>query len=297
MLNFKHLHYFWVVGQQGGVTKASESLHVTPQTISGQINQLEAELGRELFEKAGRGLQLTDFGKLVMSYAEEIFTLGNELEAQIAHADEEQPILLRVGVADAVPKTIASRILMPAMNLNERIRFVCKESTQENLLADLALHRLDCVLADGPIPSNLGVRGHNHRLGESGLSFMAANSLPLDDEVPFPGILNEVPLLLTSDVSQIRSPLMAWFTEQQIVPRILGEFDDRALMKAFGQEGVGVFIVPTSIADEVAEQYNAREVGRITEVTESFYLITSERSPTNPAVVTIIEAARRWLAG
>lgn len=294
MLNFKHLHYFWVVGRQGGIVKASEYLHVTPQTISGQVSLLEEQVGQKLFEKAGRGLQLTDTGKLVMSYADDIFSLGDELEERLIHADEEQPIVLKVGVADAVPKTIASRVLRPALQMNERIRFVCRESSQENLLAELALHRLDMVVADGPIPNNLGIKGFNHYLGASSISFLAAASLNLDPE-SFPKCLNNAPLLLPSDVSQISAPLMQWFTEQNLSPRIVGEFDDSALMKAFGQDGVGVFVVPTAISEEVAEQYDAIELGRTDDVRDLFYVITSDRRSSNPAIQTIIEAAREWL--
>jgi LysR family transcriptional activator of nhaA len=295
MLNFKHLRYFWVVAKQGSVVKASESLHVTPQTISGQINQLEADLGQPLLKKAGRGLQLTSTGKLVLSYAEEIFALGGELEERLQHTNSDEPIVLRVGVADAVPKSIASRILRPALTLQEHIRFVCKENSQDNLLAEMALHRLDMVLADGPIPNNVGIRGFNHKLGASGISFMASSKITEQLHGHFPQCLNDAPLLLPSDVSLVHLPLLQWLEDNQLTPRITGEFDDSALMKAFGHDGVGVFVVPSAIAEDVSKQYEAIEIGRTDEVTESFFVIVNERNLSNPAISTIIENARHWL--
>ena len=296
MLNFKHLRYFWVVAKQGSVIKASESLHVTPQTISGQINQLEADIGQALFTKAGRGLLLTNVGKLVLSYAEEIFALSGELEERLQHVEEDQPIVLRIGVADAVPKSIASRVLKPLLAMRERIRFVCKENSKDNLLAEMALHRLDMVLADGPIPANVGIRGFNHKLGACGISFMAANKIADQLHGDFPACLNNAPLLLPSDVSLVHVPLLQWLQDQQLSPRITGEFDDGALMKAFGHDGVGVFIVPTAIAADVSRQYEAIEIGRTSDVTESFYVIVNERNLSNPTITTVISGARDWLA-
>ena len=239
MLNFKHLHYFLIVAKQGSVTKASESLHVTPQTISGQIHSLENEFGYPLFEKAGRGLQLTHFGKVALSYAEEIFALGDELQDRLQHADTDSPLVLRIGVADAVPKTIASRVLKPALNMHERVRLICKENNQENLLAEMALHRLDMVLADGPIPQHLGIRGYNHKLGSSSMSFLAEKTLTDSIKDNFPECLNDRDMLIPSDVSQVHLPLLHWFQALHLTPRIVGEFDDRALMKAFGRDGAG----------------------------------------------------------
>jgi LysR family transcriptional activator of nhaA len=295
MLNFKHLRYFWAVAKRGGVVNASEYLHVTPQTISSQIQTLETQLGHKLFKKQGRQLQLTEIGMLVMSYAEEIFTLGGELEERVRHAETDQAITLRVGVADAIPKSIASRVLMPALSLEENVRYVCKENGLDNLLADLALHRLDMVLSDGPIPAGLGIRGFNHYLGESGLSFLATQSVI--DQLPgdFPGCLNGAPMLIPSDVSQIHSPLLQWFEQNQVHPRIVGEFDDSALMKAFGHNSVGVFTVPSAIAQEVMAQYGVEKLGSTEEVREVFYIIANDRRLSNPAVLRIIEAARGWL--
>ncbi len=294
MLNFKHLRYFWVVAKQGGVIKAGESLHVTPQTISGQISQLEDSLQSKLFEKSGRGLKLTEIGKVVLGYAEQIFALEDELEERLRHADSNVPRVLKVGVADAVPKSIASRILKPTLNLEEHVRIVCKENNQENLLAELALRKLDIVLADGPIPNHIGVRGYNHKLGSSGMSFMATEKLASTLDGSFPSCLNDAPMLLPSAVSQVQSSLLQWFQEHQLAPKITGEFDDSALMKAFGHEGAGVFVIPSAISEDVARQYQTVEIGRTEEVKESFFVISHERNISNQGVTEIIERARFW---
>lgn len=283
------------MAKKGGIIKASESLHVTPQTISGQISKLESDLGLALFEKAGRGLQLTSAGKVVLGYAEEIFALGDELQERLQHVDEEAPVVLRIGVTDAVPKSIASRILQPALQLHERVKISCKESSQENLLAEMALHRLDMVLADGPIPANVGIRGFNHKLGTSGVSFMAAHDVANALQGEFPGCISDAPMLLPGEANQIHLPLMNWFEANELSPRITGEFDDSALMKAFGRDGAGIFVVPTAIATEVAIQYDAIEIGRTSTVTESFFVIANERDLSNPLVSEIIESARHWL--
>lgn len=295
MLNFKHLHYFWMVAKQGSVVKASESLHVTPQTISGQIQHLEQSFGQALFEKAGRGLQLTDAGKLVLSYADDIFALGDELEDRMQHADVDAPVVLRIGITDSVPKTIASRILQPALNMHERVRLVCRESSQENLLAEMALHKLDMVLADGPIPSNLGIRGYNHKLGSSSVSFLAARTLADTLEDDFPICLDGQSILIPSEGSQIHMPLLHWFQTQHVTPRITGEFDDSALMKAFGRDGAGIFVVPSAISDDVCEQFDAKELGRTEALNESFYVIANDRHLSNPAIEFIVDKARTWL--
>lgn len=295
-MNFKHLRYFWAVAKHGGIAKASESLHLTPQTISGQISQLESEMGVKLFEKAGRGLALTETGQLVLSYAEEIFALGDELEERLQHSDIDVPMVLRVGVAESVPKSIASRILKPALHMQERVRLICKENSQDLLLADMALHRLDIVLADGPIPTNLGVKGFNHKLGSSTISFMAVPDVAEKLSGDFPSCLNEAPLLIPSSVSQIHLSLLQWIQDKELKPFIEGEFDDSALMKAFGRDGAGVYVVPSAIAQDVAIQYDSVEIGRTDEIKESFFAIANERNSSNPAVNEIIESARSWLA-
>lgn len=296
VINYKHLHYFWVAAKQGGIARASELLHITPQTISGQISLLEQHFGSALFSKVGRNLELTETGRLALSYADEIFTLGDELEDSLRQGSAERPQLLKVGIAEVVPKTIAYRLLEPAYNMGEPLRMLCKENTLESLLAELALNRLDLVLADGPVPPGLGVRGFNHALGESGVSFVASPSIAKSLQANFPACLDGAPLLIPSEINLMHVRLLQWFDKQNIHPQIMGEFDDSALMKTFGQAGVGAFIVPTAIADEVVNQYGVELIGSTQDVREQFFAITAERRIANPAVVAITESAREWLA-
>lgn len=295
MINYKHLHYFWEVARHGGIARASEHLHLTPQTISGQISMLEERLGDALFHKVGRNLQLTDTGRLVLSYADEIFSLGSELEETLRHLPSERPMDFKVGVVDVVPKTIAYRLLAPALELPDAVRIVCKENSIEELLANLALHRIDMVIADGPIPSGVNVRGYNHQLGECGISFLAKSALAKKLKKDFPHSLNDAPLLLPSGINRVQGRLLQWLDGLHIYPRIVGEFDDSALMKVFGQAGTGVFIAPSAIAQEVAQQYNVQIIGETEEVREQFYAISVERKIFHPAVAAITEAARSWL--
>lgn len=295
MINFKHLHYFWVAAKQGGIMKASENLHITPQTISGQISLLEDQFGTALFNKVGRNLELTEAGRMVLSYADEIFSLGNELEQSVKTATTDRTQVLRIGVADAVPKSIAYRLLAPAMALEVPVRFVCKENSLASLLGELALHKLDLIIADGPIPTHLGVRGYNHPLGECGVSFMAAPALSSSLKGGFPNSLTGAPLLIPSDVSLVHNQLFQWLDKHHLHPRIAGEFDDSALMKAFGQAGAGVFTVPTAIADEVVDQYQVDIIGSSDSIREQFFAISTKRRLTNPALIAINKAARDWL--
>lgn len=295
MINYKHLHYFWVVAKRGGVTRASETLHITPQTISGQISLLEDSLGVPLFKKVGRNLELTEIGRVVLSYADEIFSLGGELEDAVHNMPSSRPITFRVGVADVVPKTISYRLLSPALELKESVRIVCRESSLERLLADLALHKIDMVIADGPMPSGVKIRGFNHALGESDISFLATPEVVAKLEGEFPENLNGAPMLLPSDINLVQARLMNWFDMHHIHPAMVGEFDDSALMKVFGQAGKGVFVAPTAIAPEICQQYGVESLGSTSEVTEEFYAISLERRITHPAVVAITEAARAWL--
>lgn len=295
MINFKHLHYFWVVAKQGGIGKASEKLHITPQTISGQIQLLEEQFDKALFVKVGRNLKLTDTGRMVLSYADEIFSLGSELEQSVRTASTDRTQLLRVGIADSIPKSIAYRLLAPAMTLEDPVRLVCKENSLEDLLGALALHKLDLIIADGQIPTQLGVRGFNHFLGECGTSFMASPTLVDTFQTTFPECLAGAPFLIPSDQSLIQIQLLQWLEKHNIHPKITGEFDDRALMKTFGQAGVGVFIVPSAIAEEVAEQFKVEIIGNTEEIREQFYAISTDQRLSNPAIIAINDAAKDWL--
>lgn len=296
MINYKHLRYFWTVATEGSIVRASERLHLTPQTISGQLSLLEEQLGEELFNKVGRKLELTQTGRLVLSYADEIFAVGGELEAALKSLAPERPMIFRVGVADVVPKTIASRLLAPALTLDDPVRLQCKENNLNNLLGELALHRLDLVIADGPIPAGLHVNGFNHHLGESGISFLATAAIAKPLRKGFPKSLNGAPLLIPSAINMVQSRLLRWFDSLHIHPRIVGEFDDSALMKAFGQAGAGVFIVSKAIAQEVAKQHQVMVIGSTEVVREQFYAISTERRISHPAVAAITNTARAWLA-
>lgn len=274
--------------------RASEVLHITPQTISGQIRLLEEQLGESLFEKSGRNLEITDTGRTVLSYAEDIFSLGYELEETVKNTANRTQTL-KVGIADVIPKSIAYRLIQPALKSESNIRLVCKENSLETLLGELALHKLDIVIADGPIPQRLGVKGYSHVLGDCGITFLASHKLRNTLTGEFPLNLSGAPFLMPSDLSLVQPQLLQWLDRQHIFPRIVGEFDDSALMKAFGQDGVGVFAVPTAIAEEVMKQYQVEVVGQTEEIREQFFAITTEQILSNPALKAINETAVDWL--
>ncbi|KOX99236.1 transcriptional activator NhaR [Pseudomonas nunensis] len=295
MLNYRQLHYFWVVAKTGSIVRACEQLNLTPQTISGQISLLEQTYGIELFRRVGRNLELTEAGRQTLPYAEQMFQLGGELELMLRAQPNEQQILFRVGVADVVPKSIVYRLIAPTMELSEPLRITCREDKLERLLADLAIQRLDLVISDSPMPSHLDIKGYSQKLGECGISFFATKQLAEQFGQDFPHSLHGAPLLIPGPETVVRSRLQRWFAEQQIQPRIVGEFDDSALMQAFGQSGSGIFIGPSVIADEVKRQYGVELIGQTDAVTESFYAISVERKVKHPGIVAITEGARREL--
>ena len=295
-MNFKHLYYFWWVAKAGGVARAGEQLHVTPQTISGQIGLLEEDLGAPLFAKRGRNLELTEAGRLAFGYAQDIFVLGTELEESVRNYPAGgRPVEFRVGVADALSKTIAYRLIEPATRLSTPVRIVCREWKLDSLLAELAAHRLDLVLAGAPIPPSVSVRAYNHRLGESGVSFFASAQLRKNLKGKFPACLSGAPMLVPGADAAVRSRLDRWWEANKLRPRVVGEFDDSALMKAFGQRGAGVFIGPTVLESEIEKQYGVKTLGRTEEVVEEFFAISVERRVTHPCVVAITGAARSRL--
>ena len=295
MVNYKHLHYFWAVAKEGGVARASERLHLTSQTISGQLSLLEEYLGVELFTRVGRNLEITEAGRMVLSFADEIFSLGCELEEMIHQLPEDRPLLFRVGVANVLAKSIGHRILEPALQMPMLVRMVCREANLDTLLAELSLHRLDLVLADRPIPSTVSTRGYSHKLGESALCFFATEELGKKLTGSFPDCLDGAPLLLPSRGTQLRSDIDRWLDKNRLHPRMVAEFDDSALMKAFGQESAGIFIAPAVIQTKVERQYQVSTIGRIDEIKEQFYAISVERKITHPVVSAVMEAARETL--
>ena len=295
MLNYKHLHYFWVVAREGGIARASERLHLTPQTISGQLGLLEDQLGTRLFDRVGRNLEISESGRLALSYADEIFSLGGELEEVIHQLPKDRPLQFRVGVVDALPKSIAHRILQPVLMIPEPVRMTCREASLDDLLAELTLHRLDLVLADRPIPATISTRGYSHKLGGCAVSFLAKAELAQKLEGGFPRCLDGAPILLPGAGSQLRSAIDQWLDKQRIHPQMVAEFDDSALMKAFGKQGAGVFIAPTAIESEVMRQYEVESIGTVDEIKEEFYAISVERRVLHPVVAAIMDAAREQL--
>jgi LysR family transcriptional regulator, transcriptional activator of nhaA len=295
MLNYKQLHYFWNVAKTGSITRAAERLHLTPQTISGQLAELERSLGTDLFRRIGRRLELTSAGKLALSHADEIFQIGNELEQSLRNGAGSEERSFRVGVADAVPKSLAYQLLAPAMALAEPVRLICYEDKLERLFAELAIHQLELVIADRPLPSELGVKGYNHTLGHCSIAFYGIPELAARYRSTFPMSLNGAPFLLPGDKAAVQTLLTRWFNEQQIQPHIVGKFDDSALMKAFGKAGVGIFPAPAILSDEIREQYGAEIIGYAHGVTVRYYAISIERKLTHPAVVAVSEAAKQSL--
>lgn len=295
-MNYKHLHYFQQVAKLGGVLRASEQLHLSPQTISGQIQLLEEALGTPLFAKSGRGLVLTDAGRMVLDYAEDIFSIGAELEEAVRnHPGKNKLLEFRVGVADAVPKMIACRLLEPAAQLPEPVRIVCREWKLDALLGELALHRLDLVIADTPIPSNVSVRAFNHKLGSSGISFFAAPSLLKSLRRPFPACLDRAPMLLPAEDSAVGQHLRTWLQARSLHPRVVCECDDSALAKEFGRRGMGIFAAPTVLERAIEQQYGVRALGATPDVVQEFFAISIERLISHPCVTAITEAARNDL--
>lgn len=295
-MNYKHLHYFVQVARLGGVARASERLHLAPQTVSGQVQLLEESLGLRLFGKSGRGLELTEAGRMVLGYAEHLFSIGAELEEAVRHFPHQRRSLeLRVGVADAVPKSIACRLIEPAARMAQPVRIVCREWKLDTLLGELALHRLDLVIADAPIPPSVSVGAFNHRLGSSGTSFFASPDMLANCKGPFPACLDRAPLLMPAEESALGQRLRAWLESRALRPRVVAECDDSALAKAFGRRGLGVFVGPTVLEAEIARQYGARVLGAAKEVTEEFFAITVERRITHPCVTAITETARNEL--
>lgn len=294
-LNFKHLRYFWMVGKTGSIARAAEQMHLTPQSISGQLSEFAETLGVELFRRSGRKLELTDTGRRILSYAETIFNTGDELLDIVRDQSLKTAVAFRVGCADSVSKLIACKLVEPALSLAEPLRLICREGRLASLLADLAVHRLDLIIADRPMPAHLSVKGYNHLLGESGLSVFATSGLAATLTGEFPACLDRAPLLLPGEDFAIHHKLLQWLANQRLRPRIVGEFDDSAMMKAFGQSGAGAFFAPTVIARQVCEQHAVVELGLVPGLVEQVYAITTERRMSHPATLAISQMARREL--
>lgn len=292
-LNYHHLLYFWAVAHEGSIAAATRKLNLTQPTISAQLRLLEESLGEKLFEKSGRSLVLTEAGRIALRYADEIFALGRELRDTLRDRPTRRAARVQVGIADVVPKLIAYRVLRPAFQAD--VEMVCREASSETLLQLLAQHEVDVVLTDAPA-SGAPLRAFNHLLGESGTTFFAAPALAASlKKKPFPKSLHGAPLLLPGAATQIRRALELWLDSTGIVPKRVGEFDDLALMTAFGRGGTGIFPAPTAIEKEIEAEYNVRVVGRLPEVKVRFYAVSAERKIKNPIVGAITSATRREL--
>ncbi len=294
-LNYHHLLYFWVVAREGSIVKASEQLSLSQSTISEQLRSLETSLGEQLFARVGRNLALTEMGRMVFRYADEIFAIGRELMDTVQGRPTDRPLRMIVGVTDVVPKLVAYRLLEPALHLDQPVKIVCREGKLDHLLADLAIYDLDVVLSDAPLGPTAKVRAFNHLLGECGVTFCGTAALIARYHDEFPQSLDQAPLLLPTDNTTMRRALDHWFEAEKIRPRVVGEFEDSALLKVFGQEGMGLFVVPTVIEAEVQRQYRVDILGRVDAIRERFYALTVNRRLRHPAVVAMSEVAQRIL--
>lgn len=294
-LNYHHLLYFRAVVREGGVLRASERLHLSPSAISTQVKQLERVLGEPLLKKVGRRVEPTEAGRLVLGYADEIHGLGTELLDVVRGGTGRRAAVLRVGVADVVPKLVARELLAPALELAEPVRLMVREDRPEALLGELAAHELDVVLSDAPLIDGARLKAFSHLLGESSVTLLAERRLAEKLRPRFPLSLDGAPVLVPAAHTALRRALDAWWDERDVVPRIVGEFDDSALLKTFGQAGFGAFAVPSAIAEQVREQHGVQVVGRLSDVVERFYAISPERKIRHPAVLAITRRAKSRL--
>ena len=291
-LNYHHLLYFWVIAREGSIKQACEVLTLSQPALSTQLRALEDAIGEKLFSRVGRKLVLTDVGKMVYRYAEEIFSLGRELTSTLKGYGTQRPIRLVVGIAEVVPKMVAYKLLKVAYKQFEHMKIVCWEGRSERLLGELALHTLDIVLTDTPVPTSVSIEAHSHLLGESGVTLFGPERLASHYRRKFPQSLDGAPFLLPTSNSMLRRGLDDWFRKYDIEPFIVGEFEDGATMKAFGQEGHGLFPGSSVVESEIVRQYQVRKVGQIMGVKQRFYGITVERRLKHPAVLAISESAK-----
>lgn len=294
-LNYHHLLYFWVVAREGGLVPAGKVLRLSHPTLSAQIHSLEERLGEKLFSKVGRKLELTEMGRVVFRYADDIFTLGREMLDTVKGRATGRALRFDVGIVDVVPKLVVRRLLHPALGLTEKVHLVCYEDSYDKLLSDLALHSLDIVISDAPVPPGSSVRAFNHLLGESSVSFFGTKELVKKYKRGFPSSLNGAPVLLPLENTTLRRALNQWFDRHGIKPHVVAEFEDSALLKVFGADGEGLFPGSAVVENEVMSQYGVQLLGRIDEVKERFYAISAERRLKHPAVVAVSDAARQSL--
>lgn len=296
-LNYHHLLYFWTVAREGGLAPAGKVLRLSQSALSGQINRLEESLGQPLFEKRGRKLAMTETGRVVYRYAEQIFGLGREMLDVVRARAVDRPLRLVVGISDVVPKLLVRQLLAPALQREQRLSLVCHEDQFQRLLGSLANHVLDVVIADAPVPPDSELKLYNHVLGESTVSLVAPPGLAPSLRRGFPASLHGAPLMLPLTGSPLRRNLDAWLAREGVVPEVVAEAEDSALLKAFAADGMGAMFVPTVIAKTVARRYDVAPVAEISSVQERFWAITAERRLVHPAVISMREAARTELFG
>jgi LysR family transcriptional activator of nhaA len=296
-LNYHHLLYFWQVAREGSLRRACLQLGLASSTVSKQIHELEDVLGHALFAREGRRLVLTEIGRVVFRYAEEIFGLGRELQDTLKDRPVGRPLRLSVGVADVVPKLIARRVLERAFSMGQTVRLVCREDKPDRLVAELALHNLDVILSDAPAASHVRVKAFSHLLGEYGITFFGVPEFAARYRKAFPASLDGAPLLLPTENTMLRRSLDKWMNDASIRPEIIGEFEDSALIMAFGQKGAGLFPAPSPIAAEIARQYDVVPVGVIPGLREQLYAVSVERQIKHPAVAAVCDAARDLFDG
>lgn len=296
-LNYHHLHLFRAVARAGTLARAAAELKLTEPTVSTQIKALEREFGQALFSRSTRRLQLTDAGQMALRYADDIFSLGDELTQSLAGAVGDRPRRLLVGIADVVPKLIAYRLIEPALRLKEGVTLSCTDDTPDRLMAALSVHALDLLITDAPVTPPSNVRAFNHLLGESATTIFGSAALAAEYRTDFPASLNGAPFLLPQVASTIRRSLDSWFQVQDLRPDIRGEFADSALLKVFGQNGYGLFAAPTVLEETISAQHGVEVIGRLPEITQQFYAVSAERRIQHPAVTAIARSARMRLFG
>jgi len=295
-LNYNHLLYFYTVAREGSVARAAKVLHLTPQTVSGQIKLLEDVIGEPLFLRVGRGLTLSDTGRVVQTYADEIFSVGTALAQRLQSTATQTIRELRVGIVDSFPKLLACKLMGVTLGTDAPAKLSCLEGKLDSLLADLSVHKLDLVLSDRVVPNELNVRAYNHSLGFTKMAFFAPQGWSEDMTTDFPNCLSSVPILMPDSSSALRRSLDHWFDEMQIMPKIVAEFDDSALMKTFGEAGLGAFAAPDVISDDVERCFNVRQIGIVDGVTETFTAISPQRRLRHPSVLSIAENAGKVLS-
>ncbi len=294
-LNYHHLLYFWMVAREGGLAPAGKVLRLSQSALSGQIKRLEDTLGHALFERRGRKLEMTEDGRVVYKYADQIFGLGREMLDTIRQRPTARALRLTVGISDVIPKLLVRRLLEPAFRHEGGLALTCKEDRFERLLSELALDAVDVVIADAPVPPNASVRAYNHLLGDSTVTLLAPPALAPAMRRSFPAGLDGARLLLPLTGCTLRRSLDAWFSESEIRPLVVAEAEDSALLKAFAADGMGGLFVPTVIAKTVAQRYDLVQVAEVDSIREHFYAISAERRLVHPAVLAIRAAARNDL--